>query len=131
MCIKIAKAEPFTGAPKIQMPSLYGIPTGKKILYRVPVTGERPIDIQVTGIPDDLRFENGILTGSVAEDKEFTITVKAENKLGSCEKEILCRVGEDVMLLTPLMGTQLGTLIETELVSKWWRILQKSLLKPV
>lgn len=104
MCIQIAKAEPFAGAPKIQMPSLYGMPTGKEILYRVPVTGERPIDIQITGLPEGLRFENGILTGSVAEDKEFKITVKAENKQGTCEKEVTCKVGPDVMLLTPLMG---------------------------
>lgn len=104
MNMKIAKAQPFSGAPVIQMPSVYGVPCGKPILYHIPVTGERPLKVSAEGLDSGLTLENGVISGTVQESCEFTVTLKAGNQQGVCEKQVLFRVGEDIMLLTPLMG---------------------------
>ncbi len=104
MSLNIAKAKPFEGEPCIHMPTIYGIPLGKESLYHIPVTGERPISICVDGLPDGLTFTDGILSGVVKEEQECTITVSAENRLGTVKKDVLLKVGPEVMLLTPLMG---------------------------
>ena len=47
MSVRIAKATPFEGKPKIMMPSVYGFSTGKEMFYRVPVIGKRPLHLSV------------------------------------------------------------------------------------
>ena len=79
MSVKIAKANPFGGKPVITMPSVYGVTTGKEAMYRIPVLGERPVKVQVKGLPEGLVFENGTIRGVVPADGEFTITVTAED----------------------------------------------------
>ena len=54
--MKIAKATPFDGAPKINMPSVYGGCIGKEILCRIPVIGKRPIKLQIEGLVEGLYF---------------------------------------------------------------------------
>ncbi len=103
MSIKIAKASPFEGSPRINMPKIYGIVTGKEMMYRIPVTGKRPIDITVTGLADGLILENGIIRGKTKADSEFTVTVTAKNSLGSDTVSVLFK-SKDSLLLTPLMG---------------------------
>lgn len=102
--MKIAKATPFEGAPRINMPSVYGGCTGKEMLCRIPVTGKRPIKLQVEGLAEGLYFENGIIKGTVAEDCEFPVKILAENELGSISATVLFKIHEDFMLQTPLMG---------------------------
>lgn len=104
MSIKIAKANPFGGKPVITMPSVYGVTTGKEAMYRIPVLGERPVKVQVKGLPEGLVFENGTIRGIVPADGEFTITVTAENSLGRDEKNVLLSSYPDNALRTPLLG---------------------------
>ena len=49
---KIALAKPFEGAPVINMPSCYGASPGKPILFKIPVTGKRPITYTVLNLND-------------------------------------------------------------------------------
>ncbi len=102
--MKIAKATPFEGAPRINMPSVYGGCIGKEMLCRIPVIGKRPIRLQVEGLPEGLYFDDGIIKGTVSEDCEFPVKITAENELGSSTEEVLFKIHEDYMLQTPLLG---------------------------
>ena len=100
----IAKAAPLSGAPKIMMPTLYGVATGKEMFYVVPVLGERPVTVSVSGLPEGLSFDGSRISGTTAATGDHLITVTAENGLGKVEKAITLRVDTDAILLTPLMG---------------------------
>lgn len=102
--MKIAKARPFEGKPQIHMPSVYGGCTGKGILCRISVTGKRPIRISAEGLPEGLKLQDNMIMGAVGEDCRFTVCIRAENELGSDFREVQFQIGEDTMLLTPLLG---------------------------
>lgn len=104
MTTKIAKAMPFEGKPIINMPSVYGTSTSKEILYRIPVIGKRPISLAVEGLKEGLDYSDGIISGVLKNDCEFTIKIVAENELGKSEKDVLIKNYPDNPLLTPLMG---------------------------
>lgn len=105
--IELAPYKPFnTGTPRINGPSVYGVSPNKPILYKLPVTGLRPIKFsQINGLPEGVVFDtqSGILSGSAAEG-EYRLCIIAENSLGSFKKELLFRVATDGMCRTPLMG---------------------------
>lgn len=101
---RIAKAEPFSGAPRLQTPAFYGASPNKPILYRVPVLGQRPMKIRAAGLPAGLTLsEKGILSGALPEG-DYTVTLVAENGLGADEKTLCLEIRPDHLLLTPLMG---------------------------
>lgn len=104
MAPKLAKADPFDGNPIIHMPSVFGIATGKPLLYHVPVTGKRPLDIRIEGLCNGLRFENGMLLGTANKDTQFDLLITANNELGTAEKRVAVTVAENTQLLTPLLG---------------------------
>ena len=102
--MKIAKAAPFEGAPKINSASVFGASTGKGFMYRIPVTGKRPIDIEAIGLKDGMKIKNGIISGKIDEDCEFDIEISAKNELGEARKSVKFKIHYDNPLLTPLMG---------------------------
>ena len=102
--MKIAHSVPFAGKPSIHAPSVFGASTGKPVLYRIPVTGKRPLAVSVAGLADGLSLKDGVISGSVAEDAEFFAVVRAENAEGADERRIRFVVAPDTRLLTPLMG---------------------------
>jgi len=101
---KIAKAAPFTGAPHINAPSVFGASTGKAMFYRIPVTGARPITVTVDGLPEGFTFDGRILAGKSDCDCTFRLTIHAENALGADESEMTVEIAPDHMLRTPLLG---------------------------
>ena len=104
MKMKIAKTNAFAGKPTLHIPSLLGGCTGKEIRYRVPVTGVRPIKVQVMGLPEGLCWENGQIFGTVTKDCVVKLHVTAQNAEGITERDVTLQIGEDHLLLTPLMG---------------------------
>ena len=100
---EIAIAKPFEGAPVINLPDVYGATAGKEILLKVPVTGERPVEIKVEGLVGTLCLKDGIISGKIEEKGEYKLIITAENRLGKCEKELVLEI-DDSVLLTPLMG---------------------------
>ena len=60
---------PPSAAPRINGAKVFGVRPGHPILWRLPVTGERPVRLSATGLPDGATFnaERGILGGSVAK----------------------------------------------------------------
>lgn len=91
--------------PVINSALRFGVRPGSPIIYRIPVSGVRPMKFSVTKLPDGVKLdsENGILSGSLQSTGEYTMTIKAENAKGSAEKQFTIVVG-DKIALTPPMG---------------------------
>ena len=104
MNMKIAKATPFEGSPVFHLPSVFGACPGKELLLRVPVTGKRPICITADPLPQGLTLQDNILSGTIADECEFSLTFRAENECGTASCEVLFKVHPDTLLLTPLLG---------------------------
>ena len=101
---KIAAAKPFSGAPKINIASVFGASPEKPFLLRIPVTGQRPITYGVKDLPQGLTLKNNIITGTVANAGEYVITLTAENVLGKAEKKVTLEIKPWNILVTPLLG---------------------------
>lgn len=89
MFTKVAHTpDPRTGSPKIHAPGVYGASTGKPILWRIPTTGARPITFAIDALPNGLSLDtkNGILSGKIDADGEYTLRIRAENTLGTDSK---------------------------------------------
>jgi len=91
--------------PKIVGAKIYGVRPGHDILWRLPVTGERPMALSAKGLPAGAAFDEktGILSGKVAERGEHVITFTAKNAKGSATSAFRLVVG-DKIALTPPMG---------------------------
>lgn len=96
---------PVRDVPQINGPSVYGVRPGHPILYRLPVSGLRPLQLAASGLPDGVTFdaEKGILSGSVATAGEWTISFTARNTQGEAKRLFTLKVGETISL-TPPMG---------------------------
>ncbi len=104
MNMKIAKATPFEGKPVFHLPSVFGACPGKELLLRVPVIGKRPISVTADNLPEGLQLQNNILSGTVNDECEFTLTFHAQNECGNASCEVLFKIHPDTQLLTPLLG---------------------------
>ena len=92
--------------PRINGPKIYGIRPGKKIIYRIPCQGERPLQFSVENLPEGMALdaEVGILSGIVPEEKgKYEMVITAKNDHGSIDREFTIVVG-DKMALTPPTG---------------------------
>jgi len=100
---------PEGAAPRINGATVFGVRPGHPVLWRVPVTGARPLACTVAGadgkLPDGLVFdaEKRLLTGSVAAAGDYPLTITARNAHGTATRAFTLRVGEKISL-TPAMG---------------------------
>ncbi|MCR5750984.1 MAG: NPCBM/NEW2 domain-containing protein [Kiritimatiellae bacterium] len=118
---------PESAKPRINGPVVYGVRPGHPIIYRVPVTGQRPMKVKVES--EKLRVESGkkaagsakseagsakaaqlhfnpethVLTGSIKEPGEYRLTFTAENAKGRDRRDFTIKVGDKISL-TPAMG---------------------------
>ena len=96
---------PPSPAPRINGPRVYGARPGHPFLYRIPCTGERPINFSAQNLPAGLALDakTGILTGTTPARGDYAITLVAENTHGKNERVFKLVVG-DTLALTPPMG---------------------------
>jgi len=99
---------PAPKAPRINAPARYGARPGRPIIFKIPVTGEKPVEIGFSvggGKAAGLRLDEATrtLTGSVAERGEYPVTFTARNAHGRAERKMTLVVG-DRLCLTPPMG---------------------------
>ena len=94
-----------SAAPRINGAKVYGVRPGNPIVYRLPVTGVRPMRFSAKGLPPGALFdaERGILSGSVAGRGTYPIEFAAENAAGRTTRVLKLVVG-DKIALTPPMG---------------------------
>ncbi len=96
------KPAPF---PRLNNPTVYGCRPGNPFLYRIPATGERPIEFAADHLPEGITLdkESGILRGTAPPRGEYKVTLRAVNGRGRASKEFRI-VSGDKLALTPYMG---------------------------
>jgi hypothetical protein len=92
-------------SPRINGALVYGERPGKPFLYRMAVTGKRPIAYSANGLPDGLKIDEqtGIISGAVESAGTYKVTLTAKNSIGKDEKTLIVKIGDD-LVLTPPMG---------------------------
>ncbi len=93
-------------APRINGAAVYGARPGRPFLYRIPCTGNRPIQFSAQGLPSSLQLDpaTGIIRGTTPETRgHYEVTLKASNASGKAERRFRIVVG-DRLALTPPMG---------------------------
>jgi len=104
---KVVLTPPAPESPRINGPSIYGVRPGRPFLYRIPCTGERPMEFSAEELPEGLSLdtESGIVRGTIIDPGHRTHTVRlvARNAHGRDRREFRIVVG-DTLALTPPMG---------------------------
>ena len=92
-------------APRINGPSLTGVTPGHDVLYKIPVTGTKPIAYSVTNLPKGLTLDpaTGVIRGKIAARGRYPVTFTAKNSVGTATKQFTF-VAEGLLSLTPAMG---------------------------
>lgn len=95
----------FEGAPSIHPPRVIANYTATPFMFYIPTTGQRPIEWSAEKLPKGLKLDSktGIITGTVASEGEYMVTLKAKNSQGTCTQKLEIHIGDD-LLLTPPMG---------------------------
>jgi alpha-galactosidase len=96
---------PVSGIPRINGPSVYGATPGKPFLYKIPVTGEKPITFSVKNLPATLQFNDstGLITGITPDSGEYKVNITVKNATGESQKDFSILSGQG-LALTPPMG---------------------------
>lgn len=91
--------------PRINGPKVYGARPGADFLYRIPVSGARPLQFSVKGLPRGLKLDaqKGIISGKVRKKGSYSVRVSISNALGSDSRVLRIEIG-DRIALTPPMG---------------------------
>jgi len=91
--------------PRINGPEIYGAGAHRDFLYKVPVTGKRPMTISAQGLPPGLAIDpsTGIIRGTSPGKGDYAVILTAENQQGKTERNFLIRIGSG-LALTPPMG---------------------------
>ncbi len=96
---------PVSLIPRINGPAVFGVQAGHPLLYKIPATGERPIQYSAAGLPAELQLNaiTGIITGSIAREGNYPVRLTVKNKRGSADRLFTIHVGKPIAL-TPPMG---------------------------
>ena len=92
--------------PQFNGAEVWGVRPGHPVIFRVPVSGVRPMTFTAAGVPAGVVFdaEKGVLRGNApAKAGDYPIVVTAENAKGKASRTITLKVGETICL-TPPMG---------------------------
>lgn len=95
----------LAGQPRINGPSVFGVQPGNPFLYKIPASGDQPIDYGVSGLPEGLVVDraSGIISGSLKTAGTRSVVLKATNARGTAEKKFKIVCGDNICL-TPPMG---------------------------
>lgn len=92
-------------APEINGPKIYGCGPNHPFLYRIPVTGERPMRFAAKNLPAGLNLDEntGIITGSIKKRGDYVVKLTVKNSSGTDTRVFKISCG-DKLALTPPMG---------------------------
>jgi alpha-galactosidase len=92
-------------APRINGTRVVGVRPASPLLFRIPATGERPVEFAADGLPSGLALDpsTGIISGAIPERGFYSVLLKASNSRGSASRELRIVCG-DTLALTPHMG---------------------------
>ncbi|MBQ0128040.1 MAG: beta galactosidase jelly roll domain-containing protein [Bacteroidales bacterium] len=92
-------------APRFNGAMLFGVRPDSPVIYRIPVSGKRPMTITSADLPDGLTIdsENCCIGGKLSRSGEYRFHLHAQNAEGAADTELTIRVGDQIAL-TPPMG---------------------------
>ncbi len=95
---------PPPAQPRINGPTVFGARPGSPFLYTIPVTGERPIEFSVEGLPEGLTIDaaTGHIRGALKDPGVHKVVLRAKNVHGSAQKAFRIVIGEQICLTPPL-----------------------------
>ena len=95
---------PESPAPRINGPTVFGVRPDNPVFYRIPVTGERPMSIDVQKLPEGATFDvsTRVIGGRVAKAGDYPLTITAKNARGNATKTLTLKVGPTICLTPPL-----------------------------
>ena len=96
---------PPSDKPRINGAGVFGVRPGNPFLYSVAATGKRPVKFDAHNLPEGLTIDHatGQITGTVKKTGEYAVTLVATNDLGTAERKLSIKVGDQICL-TPPMG---------------------------
>ncbi len=91
--------------PKINSAKVFGATPGNPVLYLIAATGKRPMQFSAANLPKGLSVSatTGIISGSVKQRGNYSVTLKAKNSVGEAKQKLLIKIG-DTIALTPPIG---------------------------
>lgn len=95
----------FQSPLRINGPGVYGARPHHPFLYRIPMTGVRPVKFSASGLPPGLALDptTGIISGQTPGRGTYLVTLQAANAQGKTSRSFRVVVG-DTLALTPPMG---------------------------
>lgn len=92
-------------SPKIVGAKVFGVRPTHPILFTIAATGKRPMTFSADNLPKGVKLDlkTGQLSGSIAKEGEYKITLHAKNSVGKASRGFKIVVGETIAL-TPPMG---------------------------
>src|SRR5689334_6300901 len=90
------RTPPAAATPRINGPSIFGVRPDSPFLYRIPATGDRPMEFSAKGLPTGLQLDpkTGELTGVLTKPGQTVLTLHAKNSKGTSEKKFRIVVGD-------------------------------------
>jgi alpha-galactosidase len=91
--------------PKITGPRVFGVRPGNPFLFTVSATGDRPMTFSASRLPQGLFLDSktGMINGSLKKKGEYTVTLRAKNRLGTADRKLKIVCGPQIGL-TPALG---------------------------
>ncbi len=104
--LKYILTPPAPASPRFNGVPLFGVRPGSPVIYRFPVSGERPMKFTCANLPQGLKLSeaDGVLSGKIEKAGDLTFTVVAENAKGKASQDFTLKVGDRMIALTPPMG---------------------------
>ena len=92
-------------APRINGARIFGVRPGSPFLFTIPARGERPMTFAADSLPEGLKVDpkTGRITGRIERRGEYSLILKASNRLGTAARKFKIVCG-DTLALTPHMG---------------------------
>jgi len=102
---RVILTPPVAPAPRINGPSVLGVHPGHAVLYRIPVTGERPMAAWGDDLPKGLMIDASrqTIVGKLDKPGVYELTLRARNAAGEARKKFKIVAG-DTLALTPPLG---------------------------
>ena len=91
--------------PQFNYPRLFGVRAGSPVIFRLPVSGTRPMRFSAEGLPSGVVLDSatGILSGSCRDKATNQVVFSVENAAGRITQKFRLVVGDEFQL-TPPMG---------------------------
>lgn len=92
--------------PEINGARVVGCSPNKPFLFKIPVSGKRPLVYSAKGLPQGLSLDpsSGIITGSVPSAGSYPVHIRVKGSGGSDARDLTIVCGTHKLALTPPMG---------------------------